>query len=134
MTIRYQDYTAIAHVAKTYYKDGEMCTVIALAMTAGIGYGAAFHTYKRLGRKTGQGTLFNMQKAAFAEHGLTLVQTVNVFGKTLKTAAECSRAKGSYLLYSYAHVSAVVDGTMYDWATASRKRVTHVYEIVKSTK
>jgi hypothetical protein len=130
----YKDYATIVQIAKKYYKDDNYCTVVALAVAAGIGYGAAFHTYRRLGRVTKKGTRLEMQKAAFAEHGLTLVYTANVFGKTLKTAAECSRAKGTYLVYSSAHVSAVVDGTMYDWATTSRKRVKNVYEIVKSTK
>lgn len=129
----YKDHATMALIAKKYYKDADFCTVIALAVAAGIGYGAAFHTYKRLGRKTGQGTYLTMQKAAFAEHGLKLLPAENVFGKTLKTAAECNRTKGTYLVYSSAHVSAMVDGKMYDWATTSRKRVKNVYEIVKST-
>jgi hypothetical protein len=130
MAIRYQDYTAIAHVAKTYYKDDNMCTVIALAMAAGIGYGKAFHTYRRLGRKTGKGTLKALQVAAFKEHGLQVLETSPYkFGATLKTAAK-SGVKGTYLIYSRAHVSAMVDGKMYDWGATSCKRIKGVYTVV----
>ena len=129
MTIRYQDYTAIAHVAKTYYNDDNMCTVIALAMAAGIGYGKAFHTYKRLGRVTRKGTLKALQVAAFKEHGLQVLEiSPYKFGATLKTAAK-SGIRGTYLIYSRAHVSAMVDGKMYDWGATSCKRVKAVYTV-----
>jgi hypothetical protein len=107
-----------------------MCSVIALAMAANIGYGAAFHTYRRLGRKTGKGTLKSLQVAAFAEHGLQLLEiSPYKFGKTLKSAAN-SGVQGTYLVYSSAHVSAMVDGRMYDWGATTCKRVKAVYEVV----
>lgn len=130
MTIRYQDFTAIYRVAKTYYNDDNCCTVISLAIAAGIGYGAAFHTFARAGRVTKKGTVKSVQDKAFAEHGLKLVPTVNVFGKTLKTAAGCYRSKGTYLIYSRAHVSAMVDGKMYDWGATTCKRVKAVFQVV----
>ena len=62
----YKDYATIVQVAKKYYKDDNYCTVVALAVAAGIGYGAAFHTYRRLGRVAKKGTRLEMQKAATA--------------------------------------------------------------------
>ena len=41
-----------------------------------------------------------------------------------------SNVKGTYLIYSRAHVSAMVDGKMYDWGATSCKRVKGVYTVV----
>jgi len=129
MAIRYQDFTAIYRVAKTYYNDDNCCTVISLAIAAGIGYGAAFHTFARAGRVTKKGTVKSVQDKAFAEHGLKLERIANNLGATLKTAAK-SGVKGTYLIYSRAHVSAMVDGKMYDWGATSCKRIKGVYTVV----
>lgn len=130
----YKSFKDISHVARTYYKDDNCCTVVSLAVCAGVGYGKAFHVFKRLGRVTGSGTRFPMQVAAFAELGLTL-KPINSRGiRTINQAENYLRcARGKYLVYSTRHVSAVVDGAMHDWASGgSRKRVTDIYEIVSN--
>jgi hypothetical protein len=131
-TMIYTDFKAISHVARTYYKDDGYCTVVSLAVCAGVGYGKAFHVFKRLGRVTGTGTRFPMQVAAFKELGLTLKHIESRGIRTINQAETYLRGtRGKYLVYSTRHVSAVVDGVMYDWASGgSRKRVTGIYQIV----
>jgi hypothetical protein len=129
--MRYESYTKVREIAVKYYKDANMCTVIALAVATGCGYGKAFHTYRRLGRRTGCGTWLPMQKDAFAAHGLML-QRVPAEAATLCTAERLLKhSQGTFLVYSRGHVSAVHNGTMYDWAAGgSRKRVTAIFKII----
>ena len=50
---KYQNVKEVYRVADKYYKDNNYCTVVALAIAAGIGFGKAFHTYRKvLLRKT----------------------------------------------------------------------------------
>jgi len=129
--MRYEDYKTIRDIALKYYKDNNMCTVISLAVAAGCGYGKAFHTFRRLGRKTGKGTRFPVQVAAFLEHGLRL-EGVRLGAATVCTAEKLlSSTLGMYLVYSTGHVSAVYDGKMYDWAAGgSRKRVNGIFKVI----
>lgn len=132
--MRYDSYKTVHDIAVKYYKDTSMCTVVALAVAAGCGYGKAFHTYRRLGRRTGEGTRRAMQVAAFKEHGLTLQLVPVVGAATLLTAERLLKGtQGTFLVYSSCHVSAVHNGTMYDWAAGgSRKRVQGIYRVVKA--
>lgn len=129
--MRYSDYAKVRDIAHKYYGDTNCCTVIALAVAAGCGYGKAYHVYRRLGRKTRRGTYMPMQVSALAEMGLEMVKvpapvsTVNQAEKLLRGT------KGIYMVYSTSHVSAVYDGIMHDWASGgSRKRVTGIYKVV----
>jgi len=128
----YNGFQDIAHVARTYYKDNNCCTVVSLAVCASVGYGKAFHVFKRLGRITGTGTRFPMQVAAFKELGLTLQPIEHRGIRTINQAENYLRGiTGNYLVYSTGHVSAVSDGVMHDWASGgSRKRVRGIYKIV----
>ena len=69
---KYQDVKEIYRVADKYYKDNNYCTVVALAIAAGIGFGKAFHTYRKLGRRRGYGTQRHTQAAALEKFGLKL--------------------------------------------------------------
>lgn len=133
--MRYDSYETLRNIAVKYYKDHSMCTVIALAVAAGCGYGKAFHTFRRLGRTTRMGTYFDMQQAAFKEHGLSLVRVHIDTGAATVAAAErmLKMTQGTYLVYSTRHVSAVHNGTMYDWAAGgSRKRINAIYKVQAS--
>lgn len=133
------DYETIMKIGRQYYNDTNFCTVVALAVTARIGFGKAFHTYRRLGRRTRSGTRQPMQHEAFKQHGLGLTPdpiAANTLGATLRTVANNAyRLKGTYLVYSRAHVSAIVDGKMIDWAAPSEqkkgslKRVLQVFKV-----
>lgn len=133
--MRYESYKTVRDIAVKYYRDNNICTVVALAVSAGCGYGKAFHTYRRLGRVTGKGTYFPMQQRAFAEHGLDLVR-VPCAAKTVASAEKTLQGtQGTFLVYSSGHVSAVHDGTMYDWAAGgSRKRIKSIYKVVPAPK
>ena len=76
----YKDAPKIYDVAQKYYNDRGYCSVVALAIAAGIGYGKAFHTYRRLGRRRGTGTNRCMQEHALALFGLELEAIPHAYG------------------------------------------------------
>ena len=116
----YKDAPKIYSVAEKYYNDRGYCSVVALAIAAGIGYGKAFHTYRRLGRKRGTGTHRFMQQQALLLFGLKLERVENAFGcRTTKAAG---------------HVACIKDGQYYDWAAKRNKRNVLIYQVVPINK
>lgn len=136
---RYNSYQEIIDVARKYYNDSNCCTVVALSIVAKIGYGKAFNTYKKLGRRDRCGTHRGQQQAALKAQGLRMILDLGAtltIGKTLVTAARNAHRlpKGDYFVYSSRHVSAIRDGEMVDWgAERSRKRVQAVYRVIPIT-
>lgn len=130
----YEDYNKLCRIGMKYYKDANFCTVTALAVAAGVGFGKAFHTYKRLGRVTGRGTRLQMQKEAFRALGLKLECLPTEFKTVNQAELGLSATRGTYLVYSTGHVSCVKDGKMYDWAAGgSRKRVQLLFAVLPIT-
>ena len=113
-------------------KEDNDCTVIALAITAGVSYGKAHETLRRLGRRRGRGVNFRrvMQKA-YAEFGCEAVQVsaMNYTGRTTKTLKLPREDK--YLVFTYAHVLAVQFGLVKDWSHNRNKRIKSVWRIRK---
>tara|TARA_R110000824_G_scaffold95812_1_gene230092 strand:- start:89 stop:499 length:411 start_codon:yes stop_codon:yes gene_type:complete len=132
MTTTYKDVQDICDVAKKYYKDRGMCSVIALAIAAGVGYGKAFHIYRRLGRRLGTGTYRDTQGKALALLGLKLEQVNNAYGcKTTKAVGKIAhRLQGTHWVYCTHHVGCIKDGHYYDWAGSRNMRNVLIYKVV----
>ena len=123
-------YEQAAKIAETYYKDNNYCAPLSIAMVCGVGYGKAFHTLRRLGRRLGAGTSTeDILKAV----GLILNRSVTIsdletcyrhFGKRL-TVNQAPRylPEGKYLLFVNRHVLSMVDGEVLDWTQGRRHQV-----------
>ena len=60
----YNDQQALYDIGKNYYNDTNNCSVVAVAISTGVAYGAAFKALEKRGRKRGQGVSnFNILKA-----------------------------------------------------------------------
>jgi len=132
----YKDAPKIYSVAEKYYNDRGYCSVVALAIAAGIGYGKAFHTYRRLGRRRGTGTHRFMQQDALALFGLKLEAIPNAYGcKTTKAVGRIAhRLQGTFWVYCTGHVACIKDGQYYDWAAKRNKRNVLIYQVVPINK
>jgi len=130
--MKYKDHAEIIRIAERYYNDNGFCTVIALAIAADIGFGKAFHTYRKLGRRRGTGTYRPMQEQALAKFGLKLEPVPNNFGcKTTKAVGQiASGLKGTFWVYCTGHVGCIKDGHYYDWASKHNKRNLIISEVV----
>lgn len=125
---RYQNYEQILNIAKTYYQDSGMCSVVALTAATGCSYGKAFNIFKKLGRKKRCGTYIHQQREALTTLGYSLREAPK-YCKTLGKAEESLPRKGTYWLYTSRHVACVVDGKLYDWSHGRRHRITHIYKV-----
>jgi len=125
---RYQDYEQIKHIAKKYYQDDNMCSVVALVAATGCSYGKAFNVYKKLGRKKQCGTYIAQQRVALDKLGYSLKDAPK-YCKTLGKAEELLPRKGAYWLYTCNHVACVVDGKLYDWSQGRKNRVLKIYKV-----
>lgn len=108
------------------------CTVIAFAITAGVSYGEAHETLRRLGRRRGRGfNIRSVMSKAYAEFGCEAVQVsaMNYSGRTTKTLKLPREDK--YLVFTYAHVLAVQFGLVKDWSHNRNKRIKSVWRIRK---
>tara|TARA_R100001244_G_scaffold94367_1_gene70851 strand:+ start:124 stop:531 length:408 start_codon:yes stop_codon:yes gene_type:complete len=128
----YKDASKIYHVAESYYNDRGYCSVVALAIAAGIGYGKAFHTFRRLGRRLGTGTHRPTQQLALAEFGLKLEAIPGAYGcRTTKAVGRIAhRLQGTFWVYCTGHVACIKDGQYYDWAATRNKRNVGIYKVV----
>jgi hypothetical protein len=130
------------------YKHNETndCTVKALAIVSGKTYDEAHRALAAAGRKPREGAYFSEQVKALLALGKTLKpvnkhEILATFPKNRKGKTRTNMTthhprrfnklwpKGTFLLYTDRHVSAVVDGVMHDWAANTSRRVLCMYEV-----
>jgi len=129
------NFSKLHHVATTYYKETNCCTVVAVAVAANIGFGKAYHAMKREGRKDRRGAYFAQYEAALNKLGYSLERRYSRnMGKTLSTAKRLAPKVGTFLLHTRGHVTCVRNGEMVDWSAAngSRKRIISIHEVIKN--
>jgi hypothetical protein len=125
------------------------CTVKALAIVANVTYDEAHRALANAGRKARQGCYQGAQYAALKTLGKKLERVdmrpiLATFPKDRKGNIRRNMTthhprrfnkvwpKGTYLLYTIGHVSAVVDGVMHDWAANTSRRVISMYRVVNA--
>tara|TARA_R110002074_G_scaffold356008_1_gene528051 strand:- start:485 stop:883 length:399 start_codon:yes stop_codon:yes gene_type:complete len=125
----YQDVEAYK-IGMKYYNDKACCAVVALAVACSVGYGKAFHTLKRLGRVTGQGTPQSMSLAALHKLGYNY-KPVPFKNCTISTITRQLDHEKTYLVRVRGHILAVRNGDVIDWSKGRKHRVLMVLEITK---
>ncbi len=125
-------YEALSLVARKHYpQENNYCAVIAVAVAADVSYGKARSYLFKEGRKDGKGTQPVWTYRALEKLGYTTAEYSGKYPKTLATAARVLPKRGTFLIHTRGHISAVKDGVLQDWAasTGSRKRVLDICEI-----
>lgn len=128
-------YEECHRVGKKHHKDGNFCSVIALAVGCEIAFSRARAIMtKYIGRRNGNGTYRHHALKLIADMGYEVCE-VSVNSRTLKTVQrELEDTSGTYFVYTRGHVSCVKNGVMQDWARndirPSSKRIEQVYQII----
>jgi len=105
------------------------CTVKAMALTTGCSYLTALAALKAAGRRKRCG--FDLDKLVQAIRKLgwgVAEQSRPAKAKTLKTVG-AELPHGCYIVATYGHVAALINGHVVDWAADTRKRVQVIYKI-----
>ena len=129
-----QDFKDLAQVGVVNYKDGNFCTVAALAMTLDWSFGKAHrHMAKHGKRKNGRG-MFIMSWRPCIELAAKSVGKrftegdyhVLGDGRTMTLKRFCKEyPRGTFYIQVNQHALTVVDGVMHDWTanTAGRRKI-----------
>ena len=131
-------YDSLHQSARHYRGERNYCSVIAVAVSAGIKFGKARSLFERHGRTTGWGTYQPQQEAALAECGLRMERERDLSffcsGTHLCLVTKRLPNKGTFLVYTCGHVSVVKDGILEDWSArkgrGARKRIISIYRVV----
>ena len=122
------------HTITIALQEDNDCTVKALVVVTGLSYGRVHAELRTQGRKNGKGCLRHQQFAAI--EALTGKRPVlceeltdRLKGTTTKTLARKLDPDKRYLVYTRAHVSAVVGGGMVDWASDRRKKIKEIFDL-----
>ena len=129
-----QDFKDLANTAVVNYKDGNFCTVAALAMTLDWSFGKAHRWMAKHGkRKTGRGMYIMAWRPciemAARSVGKRFIQgdyhTLDD-GRSMTLKRFCKEyPTGTYYVQVNAHAVAIVNGVMHDWTaeTAGRRKI-----------
>lgn len=126
--VHYQSYEEMVRIATTYYKDKGFCSVIGVAVTAGVGYGKAYHALRRAGRKHGCGAYFHHIQNALRELGQEPQVIRGYEGRQIKTMKR-ELTQGRFLVFVRGHVAAIRDGQSLDWTENRAHRVIQVWKV-----
>ena len=115
------------------YGERNDCTVIATAVVTGCGYKTAHSLLRGFGRRRRSGFRYydNLDRI-LARFGLRANEETKEWrrrgARTMITFERLS-SRGTFLVFTGGHVSAVVDGKVHDWAKGRKKRVQAVYRV-----
>ena len=128
MIKQYNDQQALYDIGKNYYNDTNNCSVVAVAISTGVAYGAAFKALEKRGRRRGQGVSnFNILKA-IVDLGFMPDRVEGAF-KTVRTITDRLPSEGKYIVLVSGHILAVRDGKVLDWTEGRRHRIEQVYKV-----
>jgi len=132
-------YEECRRVGFKHHKDGNFCSVVAMAVGCEIAFSRARAIMaKHIERQNGVGTYRHHALQLITEMGYEVKEVV-IRSKTLKTAQrELAGTSGAFFLYTRGHVSCVKNGVMQDHARndikPSSKRIQVVYQIIPTDK
>ena len=120
------------------------CSVKAVALVTGLPYEKAHAALDSLGRKAGKGSythdiLKAVENLGFMPVEVPLAEIISLYPKPHNKLKSVTThhperfakvwPKGSYLLFSSHHVTAIVDGETVDWTLGRSQRALSVYRI-----
>jgi hypothetical protein len=121
---QYEDYQVMEKIGIEKYNDAAFCSVVAVATVTGMSFARAHKKMSKNGnRKLRSGAnLFDMFKV-IESHGYKVrdIGYHNVYGRSM-TLSEAAKLydKGTYLISTKKHITAVVDGDINDHTNPER--------------
>ena len=105
------------------------CSVISMALVAGIPYDESHALFAKCGRLFRHGTSAKKVDGVFYELGIKHKRS-NIEGMTFQTILCTLKSEGKYLLISKKHSVAVINRKIVDWAENEDKEVIQLVEIL----
>ena len=127
---QYEDAMKIYNIGIKYYKDKNNCSVVAVAVTTGVAYGAAFKALEKAGRVRGRGASTSQIVKALDYLGYKTRTVLEDF-KTVRTVTDRLPSTGNFLAYVPSHVLSIRNGRVIDWTEGRRHRIYTVKEVIK---
>jgi hypothetical protein len=107
------------------------CAIIATSVVTGYSYPRLHEMYRLLGRRARCATPWAYTLGVFAQLGLRLNDLTNFYdGASIRSIVPQLPEQGKFFVRSRKHVSAVRNGTCFDWADDRKLYVQGIYEIV----
>jgi hypothetical protein len=116
------------------------CSVIAIAIVAGLTYTDAHSLLEQVGRKPRSTTRSKQINQALKLLNIETESVTEQYRDTLgaKTIRTLGRVmadhKGVYLAYTYDHIMAIKDGIIHDWLDGHLHRITQVVQLRTNTR
>ena len=127
---QYEDAMKIYNIGVKYYKDTNNCSVVAVAVSTGVAYGAAFKALEKAGRARGKGATTGQIREALDYLGYT-TRTVVEYFKTVRTVTDYLPSTGNFIAYTQGHVLSIRNGRVIDWTEGRRHKVYTASEVIK---
>ena len=134
-----QDYEKLAKIGTEKYKDKNFCTVVALATVTGFSFGKVRRKLEKLGRPHRKGvptaTMIEFLKRYNVDYKWLNFTNRPTIGELVRQSS-----KGTFLLFTNGHVSAMVDSDLNDHTNPNRNNrrkqysKAHVYRVLQITK
>ena len=130
------DYESLKQASRHYAGERGYCTVIALAIAAGVKFGKARAVMARAGRRSGNGASITAIHAGHRELGfkleLDMDLTMRCQRKGIRNIGHLLPSTGTFHVMTAHHISCFHNGELQDWAADDRtvnKRVQQVYRV-----
>ena len=131
------DFASLKQAASHYAGERGYCTVIALAVAAGVKFGKARSAMARAGRLPRRGASIPQIVEGHRELGLKLeideVLTMRCQRKGIRNIGHLLPTTGTFQIMSARHISCFHNGELQDWAAdarATNKRVQQIYRVL----
>jgi hypothetical protein len=130
------DYCDTIKKERSRYNETNDCSVVAVSIVLGIGYGDAHKLLENMGRKHMEGAFQDQILAAVRSFGASCERVLNAiepWSKECKTPISLQRniPDGDYLVFTRRHVFAVTSKRVRDWTEGRRHRILAIFRVKK---
>lgn len=106
------------------------CAVVAVAVATNTPYDVIRQMMKKHGRRYRQGTPFWITRKVLEDLGVLVIEQEGLFSaRTIGSLKKELPSKGRFLIRTYSHILACVNGEVCDWTDGRRHRIKETYEI-----
>ena len=128
---QYKTGKEIYRIGQLYYGDSGHCSVVAVAVSCGVGYGRALKEMSKQGRILRKGANVSQIHGAIRELGFNVVKYDLEVNGTVSTITKKLPKLGTFIAYVRGHILTIRNGEVMDWSEGRKHRIIRVMEVVK---